>query len=44
MLARVADEGLGLVDHRLLPILVGLTPHRVQLVIDIGRADLFGTE
>ena len=39
-----AQEVLSLVDQRLLPVLIGLTPHREQLVIDIGRADLFGTE
>jgi len=39
-----AQEVLSLVDQRLLPVLIGLTPHREQLVIDIGRADLIDAE
>jgi len=41
MLARVAHEGLGLIDHSRLPALVRLTPHCEQLMIDVRRADLF---
>ena len=40
MLGSVGED-FDLIDHSRLPALVGLTPHRKELVIDIRRADLF---